>query len=146
MTPNDRASNKECIWKGEASILLPSYAFRRTSENSVNAKFNFAEFPFHALRCILSHSNNPRRVRRGYANERGTWRTPLQCLKDEHRDEQPILWKIHTIEDIDEPTNQVVFVTQVGAAKIGSSCVGFAEDDLLLPSLRTFVPRVWWLL
>jgi hypothetical protein len=41
----------------------------RTSENSVKAKF--AVFHFHALRCILSHSNNPRRVRRGYANERG---------------------------------------------------------------------------
>jgi hypothetical protein len=36
-----------------------------------------------------------------------TWRTPLLCVKNEHRDERPILWKIHTIEDIDEPTNQV---------------------------------------
>jgi hypothetical protein len=25
-----------------------------------------------------------------------TWRTPLLCVKNEHRDERPILWKKNT--------------------------------------------------
>jgi hypothetical protein len=46
-----RALKKGCIWKGQASNLLPSYAFRRTSENAVNAKF--AEIVIGEVRRIL---------------------------------------------------------------------------------------------
>jgi hypothetical protein len=36
------------VLQGTKHVRAPKK--RRTSENSVNRKFNFAEFPFHALR------------------------------------------------------------------------------------------------
>jgi hypothetical protein len=37
------------------------------------------------------------------------WRTPVQCTNEDRKDryEVRILWKIHTIEEIDEPTDQI---------------------------------------
>jgi len=35
-----------------------------------------------------------------------TWRTPLRC-ENGHTYEDEVLWKIHTIHESDEPTNQV---------------------------------------
>jgi len=34
------------------------------------------------------------------------WRTPLRC-ENGHSYEDDVLWKIHTIEGIDEPTDQL---------------------------------------
>src|SRR5215203_3222352 len=48
---------------------LPRPPSTRSSQNPQNA--NFVEFYFHALQCILAHSNNPRQVRRGYGNVLG---------------------------------------------------------------------------
>jgi hypothetical protein len=36
------------------------------------------------------------------------WNSPLQCTKnDDHRYWEHVLWKVHYIEALDEPTNQV---------------------------------------
>ena len=35
-----------------------------------------------------------------------TWLTPLRCAND-HRYEDRVLWKIHYIEEVTEPTNQI---------------------------------------
>ena len=35
-----------------------------------------------------------------------TWLTPLRCAND-HRYEHRVLWKIHYIEEVTEPTNQI---------------------------------------
>jgi hypothetical protein len=34
-----------------------------------------------------------------------TWHTPLRCANN-HRYEEQVLWKIHYVEDVIEPTNQ----------------------------------------
>ena len=35
-----------------------------------------------------------------------TWRTPLRCANN-HRYEERVTWKIHYVEEVTEPTNQV---------------------------------------
>jgi hypothetical protein len=64
---------------GGGRAYIPAiYFWQRTSENSVNRKFNFAEFPFHALRCILWGSNSLPTARGKYVTDeaRAQARTP----------------------------------------------------------------------
>jgi hypothetical protein len=36
-----------------------------------------------------------------------TWLTPLRCAND-HRYEDRVLWQIHYIKEVTEPTNQIM--------------------------------------
>jgi hypothetical protein len=47
------------MWKGEASNLPPSYAFRRTSENSVSANVAERLPTFYVVGCIKKRSGRP---------------------------------------------------------------------------------------